>query len=125
MDANSESPVTIFGGRRPVWLPSRSAKSLLPVNPDVVNLHSLGKNGRSVRIARPSASDRDIQQNKEGVIKNPSLPGWNVSRCASLIQVSIHIESYCSSLPLDGKNVEVVRKLTGRQVVRARQSLVS
>src|SRR5258708_6319316 len=126
MDVNSEPPETRFRWTRAGdGFNPGSAQSFLAVDPNVVHQHSLGKNRRSVRVTRPAASDCDIQQNKEGVIKNPSLSGWKVSRCSSLIQVSIHIESNCGSLPLDGKNVEVIRKLTGRQALRARQSLVS
>src|SRR5438445_159698 len=132
----NESPIGIESGRRvyhmlrklqkcsdriagflrvsscPSWLKDMSAWLAgglrLPVNPNVVHQHSLRESRGFIRIARPLATDRQVEDHKKGMVIRPLRSGRKIGGSASSIQVVIDVKADLLRLPLGGKDVVII-----------------
>ena len=88
-----------------------------PVNAHVINQHALWKYRGGVRIPWPVAANRQIKDQKEGLIENPLPSGFKITPCASHIDILIDVEADGLRIPLDGEDVEIVSEapLSGKR----------
>ena len=78
------------------------------VDADIVHVQGLRKDGRLVRVARPVAAHRHVQDDEEGVVKDP-LAGDIIGRRRKELY-AVHVPADLVWLPLDGIHVKVIRE---------------
>src|SRR6202162_6584964 len=76
----------------------------------IVDQHGLRKNGGPVRISRPAATDRDVEQHEEGMVVNPLRSLRKFCGSSSLVKMVVDVETDDVRFPLDSEDVEVVGK---------------
>src|ERR1051325_8198113 len=86
----------------------RSMRVAVHVN--IIYQHVLWIGRGRVRVARPVASNRHVEQQKERVVVNPLRPFGQVRGSAGAVEVIVYVEADRFRLPLDGIDVEVVGK---------------
>ena len=115
MARNASTNVSQF--RRPGLIsfsqnsPRAFGKGRALIHPNIIDQHLLRENCRCIGVPGPATSDRQVQNNKKGVIKNPGGAGGKIRRRARLVKDPVNIKTNYIWFPLEGEGVELIRKL--------------
>lgn len=78
------------------------------VGAHVINHHRLRKHCGRVRVARPISTDRNIEQNKEWVIKDPTRVRRKIRWRPRLVKSAVNVEANDVRLPFRRESVEII-----------------
>src|SRR5947199_9235048 len=91
----------------------------------VVHQHALRELGDGVRVTRPVAADREIEQQKKGVVIDPGGALREIARRDPLVDLAVDGELNPPRSPLHGVDVEVVGESSGCERVRRSDPLAA
>ncbi len=97
VDALAGQPGDLAGG----------ALAAAGLDPDVVDRHRLRELGGPVRVARPVAADRDVEQHEERVVEDPAVAA-RVGRRLPAVLDAVDVPGDRVGGPVHGEGVEVV-----------------
>ncbi|HLE63903.1 MAG TPA: hypothetical protein VI750_12210 [Pyrinomonadaceae bacterium] len=78
------------------------------VGAHVINHHRLGEHCGRVRVAGPISPDRNIEQDKERVIKDPTRVRREIRWRPHLVQNAVNVEANHVRLPFSRESVEII-----------------
>src|ERR1700721_733488 len=95
------------------WVGHKSA-----VDAHIVYQHFLGEYGGGVGVAWPLAADSHVEDQKEGMVVDPFRPGRQGGGRDGVKAVAIHQEVDAIGSPLEGIDMIIIGKLSGRNLER-------
>src|ERR1700694_2190654 len=117
----NDTALTTKPKRNLVLLPIRSRRTFARIDVNIIHQHGLRKNSGCIRISRPTAANRDVEQYKKWMIINPFCPLRQVGGSAGRVKMIIDKEANRVRFPFDREDMKVVGKalIVGECVGRA------